>query len=138
VPQRHAEIVEIVAGPLHRAVAHAPASAAQARPAQFAQAHRARRGGGVGEQPAALALAADQMFDADVIGHLPQVDGGDRPVRAVDHEHGAIVRLGGDNRGRKSGDGGAIGTGGASRGAAGAGCSHGLTRGMLRHFLRSV
>ena len=80
-PQRHAEIVEIVAGPLHRAVAHAPAYAAQARPAQFAQAHRARRGGGVGEQPAALASAADQMLDADVIGHLPEVDGGDRPVR---------------------------------------------------------
>ena len=116
MPQRHAEIVEIVAGPLQRAVADAPAAAAEARPAQFAEAHRARRGGGVGEQAAALAPAADEMLDADVIGHLPQVDGRNRAVLAVDHEHRAIVRLGGDNRGRKSGDGGGIGACVARRG----------------------
>ena len=88
----------------------------------------------MGEQPAALARATDEMVDADVVGRLAELDGGDRPARAVDHEHGAIVRLDGDNRGRKSGDAGGIGTGGA----AGAGCSHGLTHGMLRYFSRSV
>ena len=52
----------MVARALQQAVADAPAAAVEARPAQFAQPHRADGAGGVGEQGAALAPAADEML----------------------------------------------------------------------------